>query len=188
MKAASGRTSRKILAAACAAVLAAGAAHAADVTWSGANANNSLWSTATNWAGNTAPVAHDSLTFDGFARLSPNNDFAPGTAFDGITFAPSAGAFNLLGNQITLSGNINDNTAVLPETITLGLLLDGNRDVGVVDTGSLTIGGIIAGGFGLTKSGAGTLVLGAANTYSGTLRINAGVVSVSADNNLGATN
>ena len=186
MKAASGQTSRKILAAACAAVLAAGAAHAADLTWSGANANNSLWSTATNWAGNTAPVAHDSLTFNGFARLTPNNDFAAGTAFDGITFDSSAGTFTLVGNQITRSGNINGNTAQLPETITLGLLLDGNRNVGVADTGLLTIAGVVAGNFGITKTGGGTLFLTAANTFTGTLGINAGTVSVSADSALGA--
>src|SRR6266480_1855980 len=115
MNALSGRKScRRILMAACAAVLAGGvAASASELTWSGANANNSLWSTATNWVGATAPVAHDSLVFDGFARLTPNDDFASGTAFDGITFAATAGAFNLVGNQLTLGGDINDNTAVL---------------------------------------------------------------------------
>jgi autotransporter-associated beta strand protein len=174
--------------AACAAVLGAPlAVSAAEVTWSGANANNSLWSTATNWLGNTAPVAHDSLVFDEFARLTPNNDFAAGTAFDGITFAASAGAFNLVGNQITLSGDINDNTPVLPETITLAMLLDGNRNMSVVDTGSLTIAGIISGNFGITKTGGGTLFLTAANSFTGTLGITAGVVSVAADTALGAT-
>src|SRR4051812_16423137 len=153
------KSSRKILKAACAAVLAAPlAASAADVTWSGANANNSLWSTATNWAGATAPVAHDSLVFDGFARLTPNNDFAAGTAFDGISFAPNAGAFTLVGNQFTLSGNINDDTPILSETINLPLTLNGNRLVGVTDNAFLTIGGIISGtGFGITKTGNGTL-------------------------------
>src|SRR5882672_4268842 len=183
------KSSRKILVAACAAVLALPlAASASDVTWSGANANNSLWSTATNWAGATAPVAHDALIFDGFARLTPNNDFAAATAFDGITFAASVGAFNLVGNQITLSGNITDDTPVLPESIALALALDGNRGVDVTNTGTLSIGGAISGGFGITKTGAGTLLLSGANTFSGTLRISAGTVSVSSDGNLGAAN
>ena len=189
MNALNGRkSSRKILMAACVAVLGAPlVASAANITWSGANANNSLWSTATNWEGNTAPVAHDALIFSGVARLTPNNDFAAATAFDGITFDVGAGAFNLVGNQITLSGDLSDNTTLLNQTITLGLLLDGNRNVGVVDTGSLTIAGIVSGGFGITKTGGGTLLLTGANTFSGTLGITGGIVSVSSDGNLGAT-
>ena len=45
---------------------------------------------------------------------------------------------------------------------------------------ALTVGGVISGaGFGLTKAGAGTLILGGANTYSGTTLVNAGTLELS---------
>src|SRR6266513_68312 len=92
--------------------------HAAIVTWDGGAANGN-WTSALNWVGDNAPVADDSLVFDGFARLAPTNDSAAGTAFDGLGFAVTAGGFNLAGNQITLRGPIVDNTAVLTQTINL---------------------------------------------------------------------
>ncbi len=58
-----------------------------------------------------------------------------------------------------------------------------------VDSGhTATINVTITGnpGVGLTKAGEGTLVLGHANGYRGTTAINAGVLSISAANNLGA--
>ena len=44
------------------------------------------------------------------------------------------------------------------------------------ESGSLTLNSTISGGFGITKVGAGTLVLGGstANTFSGTTMVNAG--------------
>ena len=45
--------------------------------------------------------------------------------------------------------------------------------------------GGIAAGAGITMSGAGTLFLNGANTYSGGTTINSGTVSIGADNNLG---
>ena len=51
---------------------------------------------------------------------------------------------------------------------------------------TLTINGNITGSNGLTKTGAGTLTVASANTYTGGVNINAGTLSISADNNLGA--
>lgn len=53
-------------------------------------------------------------------------------------------------------------------------------------TGALTIHAIFGGSLGITKSGDGTLILTATNTYTGNTVINGGALSVSATGNLGA--
>src|SRR5215204_2226362 len=96
---------------------------AAIVAWDGGGENDN-WSSARNWVGDTAPAANDSLEFSGFARLAPKNDYPANTAFDGLTFSSSAGAFTVTGNALTLNGNIVDNTAVLTQTINVPLVLN----------------------------------------------------------------
>jgi autotransporter-associated beta strand protein len=180
------RYRKVILAAAISAVIPCLQLSAAIVVWDGGGVNDN-WSTARNWVGDTAPVANDALQFDGFARLTPANDFTANTAFNGLTFTASAGAFTLSGNTITLGGDIADNTAVLTQTINLPLVLSATRTVAVTSNGFLVLGGTISGASsGLTKTGSGLLTLTGNNSFGGPLVINAGAVSVSSDGNLGA--
>ncbi len=62
----------------------------------------------------------------------------------------------------------------------------GGVEANIFAVGSFAINGAIAGSNGLTKSGAGTLTLGAANSFTGPLTINAGTIAFSAANRLGA--
>src|ERR1043166_6954015 len=58
---------------------------AATRTWDGGGTNNN-WTTATNWVGDTSPVAGDDLVFPlGAAGLSNTNNFAAATVFNSIT-------------------------------------------------------------------------------------------------------
>src|SRR5438045_3325217 len=136
-------------------------ASAANVTWTGGGLNNN-WTTALNWGGSVAPAANDTLVFDGFTRLAPVNDTASATAYSGLLFNSSAGAFNLTGNGITLGGDITDNVALLNETVSLALTLSNHRNVIVSDQAQLTLAGAISDGgsnYGLVKQGNGTLTL-----------------------------
>jgi autotransporter-associated beta strand protein len=54
------------------------------------------------------------------------------------------------------------------------------------DVQSGSASAILGGAVGLNKSTGGTVTLSGANTYTGTTAINGGVLSVNADNRLGA--
>jgi autotransporter-associated beta strand protein len=111
-------------------------------TWTGGGANTS-WSTAANWSG-TAAAAGTDLVFDGTTGLSNTNDLAAGTHFGNLTFDSSAGPFVLNGNGVNLSGIVTNN-GTNAETINLSL----------------------GGAYALTKTGAGAVVLTAANSFTG---------------------
>jgi fibronectin-binding autotransporter adhesin len=148
----------------CIALLSARRASAANDTWTGGGLDNN-WMTAGNWGG-TAPMASDSLIFDGIANTTTNNDFATNTQFSGITFAATAGAFTLGGNAVLLGGDINDNSTTQPEMISLPLLLDGaTSNVNVASGGSLALGALT---FGLAAGSTNVSTLNVNNTVSAT--------------------
>ena len=123
-------------------------------TWIGAGALSVNWSTAANWGGTTLAAGND-LVFAGSTGLSNTNDLAAGTSFGNLTFSSTAGPFTLSGNSIGLSGVItNDST----NTETINLPLGGTN--------------------GLTKTGPGTVVLTAANTYSGSTAVLNGILKI----------
>lgn len=64
---------------------------------------------------------------------------------------------------------------------------DTSPDITTVIGSSATINSTIAGSNGLTKSSAGTLILGGSNTYTGTTAISAGVVNLRSATGLGST-
>jgi fibronectin-binding autotransporter adhesin len=156
-------------------------------TWTGAV--NNLWSNGGNWSGigGTTPVAGDDLIFpSGAANLSTSNDITAGTSFNSITISGSG--YTLAGNSIALgAGDLTDSNSSGSNTINLAISMSATRTLSVNNAGeTLTISGVISGAGGLIKNGGnGKLILGGANTYNGTTTINAGTLSISADNNLG---
>ncbi len=156
-------------------------------TWSGAGGNDN-WTTGANWGG-VAPVAGDGLTFGATdaARLSNVNDFAGGTLFGGITFA-NTGSYTLGGADVNLRGNVINNAAG-DQAIGLNLVLDGaGRSVGG-SGGAITISGGVSdagGGRRLTKTGANTVTLTGANTYTGGTTLDAGVLALGSSGAIGA--
>lgn len=153
---------------------------AATRTWNGGGADNN-WLTVNNWGG-TAPVAGDALVFDGVVQTTAGNNFAAATAFAGITFNTTAASFTLSGNSLTLGGDIVDNS-LNAQTISLPLVLGVTPTVNVSPRdGALSLGGVISGGFGLTKTGSGLLTLsGATNTFTGLVTVSGGTLAVAAD-------
>ena len=173
--------------------------------WAGGGADNH-WSTAANWAGDTAPSAGDNLIFpSGPTKTSTNNDFAAGTAFGSI--AISGSGYTLAGNAVTLQTGLSDSggNASVSLPITLGaaesllnsssgtLTLNGAIDENgfpltlEADNGPTTVNGQVSGSGGLVKAGYGEVVLAVANTYTGTTQVNAGTLDIQNAQSLGAT-
>jgi fibronectin-binding autotransporter adhesin len=156
----------------------------ATLTWVGdvdANWNtNSVGNT--NWDTNTLPADGDTLIFSGVTNLTQNNDTLAGNSY---TLQFNASGFVINGNSIALdnsgfdivvANDIGSNNINTPFT----MVVDTTIDVGVNST--LVTGGIMSGGGGLRKEGAGTLNLNALSTYSGLNVIAAGIAICSMTN------
>ena len=119
------------------------------------------------------------LTKDGAGTLtlSASNSYTGGTTINAGTVAISNGS-SFGSNTVTFASNGTTVAALASVRVTNDYALTGN---GTMDVGAniLTNSGVIAGAGSLTKAGAGTMVLGAANTYTGGTTINAGTVAIS---------
>jgi autotransporter-associated beta strand protein len=143
-------------------------AFAADGAWN--VDDNGSWSEAAKWtpdvadgAGSTATFANDQ-TLDATITLDGNRTIGNVVFGDADPLTPAS--WTISGpNVLTLAGTT--------PTVTVGAL--------GVDK-SATIGSVIAGTSGLTKAGAGSLFLTAANTYTGTTVVDAGTVTISGTN------
>lgn len=124
-------------------------AQANELIWDGSGdndswfySNNNLFNPNTNWTNNdVVPTSGDSLVFTGNTRLTPLNDDLPGFIVSGITFDQSAGSFQLDGNTINSTGNINNlsgnqQTINMPITIGANQIWDGG-------TGGMAVNGIV---------------------------------------------
>jgi len=111
----------------------------------------------------------------GVVRIANDSSLgtAPGSATPGHLTLDNATLTTTNGSAWTLNAN---------RGIRLG---DGGGTINNIG-GTITYNGIIAGNGSLTKSGAGGLTLGGANTYTGKTTLTAGTLTISADNNLGA--
>jgi autotransporter-associated beta strand protein len=132
--------------------------------------------------------------------LNINNSGSGGTssALGTGTLTISGGTIdNTSGSTVTLSTSNAQNwnsdfTFTGTKDLNMGagaVTMNSNRIV-TVNGGNLTIGGAISGStasFTLTKAGAGKLILGGANAYTGTTTINAGTLSLESGGSLSST-
>jgi autotransporter-associated beta strand protein len=148
----------------------------ATVSWTGAV--STLWSDTGNWDTGTAPVAGDDLVFpSGTPRQSLTNDLTAGLSFNSIEIGD---AYSIDGAAITLAGTLNVTTASgvanlnLPTNFTTGVINSTNA------LGGISIGGVISGSAGITKSGPGILDIAGdtSNTYTGTMTIVSGPAGI----------
>lgn len=126
--------------------------------------------------------------------LNLNSATAPGTGT--LTFATGTSVGNTSAGPVTLS---NNNPQVWNESLTFAGPQSLNMGTGAVSMSSnvtlltlaetFTVGGVLSdagNGFGLTKTGPGTLVLGGLNSYGGATVLNEGGLVYTANQNLTA--
>jgi autotransporter-associated beta strand protein len=107
-----------------------------------------------------------------------------------------AGAVNLTGyNTYTGSTTINAGILQVGGAGVLGggsyagaIAIGSGTTLGIATSANQTLSGVISGSGALVKSGTGTLTLGAANTYTGNITVNAGILTRSAGANFGVGN
>jgi autotransporter-associated beta strand protein len=153
---------------------------AAPVYWdvNGGTAGASDTGTATGtWDGSS--TFWNDVSGTGIAAMWNSGDIA--------VFAAGGNATNAY--TVTVSGTQGIGGLTFEEGIvTLAggtLQMTANSAFDVAANLTATVNSVLDGAFNLTKTGAGTLVLGGANTYTGRTIINAGTVSISSDGNLG---
>jgi autotransporter-associated beta strand protein len=179
--------------------------------WTG-NALDNKWSNPANWLEGLVPDSGDSLVFpDGAATFNPTNDLAPGMTFNSITFTGTNGGYSLAGNPIILTSGIAGNGAG-SNTVSIGMITLEASQTFTAGTSTLTftsasaialngftltldgaqestadsIAGVISGTGAILKNGASDWQLQAANTFTGSTTINAGTLTLSNNNSLGA--
>ncbi|GGA40603.1 autotransporter-associated beta strand repeat-containing protein [Dyella nitratireducens] len=132
----------------------------------------------------TAPQWTDASGSVPNSTMQPQPGFAIFGGTSGtVTVDDSAGAVQASGMQFATSGYVlSGGTLTLTGTAPVIRVGDGSSASAGM---TATINNVLAGNAGLTKTDAGTLVLGGINTYSGGTAINGGTLVVSSDANLG---
>ncbi|AWM36357.1 Extracellular serine protease precursor [Gemmata obscuriglobus] len=136
------------------------------LTWTGAG-GNTLWTNVNNWEdetlANVAPVAGDRLIFPTGVSGLTNNDYPAGFTLNDIQI--QGAGYTLTGNTLVLTTGLADSVA----------------------SGTTEIALSISGAGGISKTGAGDLVLIAGNTLTGTVTIDAGTLTITATESLADT-
>ncbi len=112
-------------------------------------------------------------------------DATTGSGFVGtVTLGAPITVHNMTFEDDTLTPFVETAYTITGSTLTLGGVTPTINVIGTA-TDIVTIDSIVAGTAGLTKTGGGILALTGANTFSGTITVNAGRLSVNGDGALG---
>lgn len=153
-------------------------------TFTTASAGN--WSSATWSPQQPISAFATTIVFNNAGSISSNNNL-------GLLLANKLnltnGAVTLTGDALFLAGSAPAVTSTANVAHTLGgiLTLDAATTFNI-PSNTTTVSGVINGNGGVTKTGAGTLVLSGANSNTGTTTVSAGVLNLRHSDALGSSN
>jgi fibronectin-binding autotransporter adhesin len=192
-------------------------AFAATITWDGGGANDNMTTAENWVGDVAPSAGDDLVFPTDVANRTVVNDFAAGTSFDSITFSGTAtmvSNYDISGNEMEVVSGISSvmtgafstgHFIDVPITLTASQAISttsfGGSETYMVfddinigantitfDIGkSVIVSGIVSGSGTIVKDNAGTLTLGGANTFSGSISVNAGLLSGSHANAFGTT-
>ncbi|OYW77380.1 MAG: hypothetical protein B7Z37_04430 [Verrucomicrobia bacterium 12-59-8] len=127
-------------------------------------------------------------TFDvGDTAATVSGTLTLGTAVTTLAGQNATIISSVAGGSFTLGGNVTYNVGSAgfengQATISASLVLNTDRTLTVNDSPNaavdVLVSGVISGGFGVVKAGAGTLRLSGTNTFSGRAQLNSGITEV----------
>ncbi|MGV2340334.1 MAG UNVERIFIED_CONTAM: autotransporter-associated beta strand repeat-containing protein [Planctomycetaceae bacterium] len=148
----------------------------ASLTWVGDQ--NLSWSANvggnTNWSGDSLPADGDSLSFTGTATGILGNDTTVNSSYS-LSFA--AGNYTITGNAIQLDNAGTDVVQIAGENLLQTPLLLNASEI-EVQSGVLDLQSNVSGTAGLSKLGAGTLILTGPADFSGGTVVQSGALQV----------
>jgi len=138
-----------------------------------------LWTTAGNWTPSAPNGASDAATFGSVITAPRTVTLDADRTIGGMTF-DNANAYTLAAattQTLTMGDGVGTKVVQVlsgSHTISAPIVMASAMQADVVSGQKLTLSGVISGTAALSKTQAGTLVLGASNSYTGSTNLNAG--------------
>ena len=155
-------------------------ATAANISWTGAT--DAVWSTGGDWVGGVTPTSGDVVVFDAGSVANLNTTLGTNFSIQGLKITTPGGLITIGGgNTLTLGAGGIDMSAASQDLLLNALMaLSADQSWNVAAGRTLTANGIISGtNVNLNKIGLGDLILGGANTFTGTTTIGGGTLTLS---------
>lgn len=154
--------------------------------WDGGGTNAS-WADTGNWVAGRTPNAGRVVVFDGFTRTNFTVVLDANRSIAGIVVTEPSDVVTLASNVLTLGADGIDmemNSHSLTFDCRVNMAAAQAWDVG---QWNLTANSMVGGGYSITKTGAGNLILNASNTYTGGTTIREGTLLIGHGYALGST-
>ena len=140
------------------------------------NANN--LNLAAAWSNSVAPGASDVATWNHLVVNYTNSALGANLSWSGIKILDPAGPITLAAGYTLTNGAAGIDLSQATNSLTLSnnVVLNANQTWNVTNGQTLAVAGVVSGARVLTITNNGTVILGAANTYSGGTAISNGIV------------